>query len=192
MLYRATDNGGNVSQVGSVTVKLDKTQPAVAVSGVTDGATVGNSGDVTWTATDATSGIDTVTATVDGAAVAAGTPLALWKLSLGSHTLVVTAKDTAGLVRTTTVTFTTGTSLEILTALTERLSREGLVTPVGEKELEKRLEQAEKHVAAGRAAAAISQLQGFADAAQSSTNVRDAAASAALQRDANAVIASLR
>ncbi|WP_082591859.1 PQQ-dependent sugar dehydrogenase [Terrabacter sp. Soil810] len=192
VLYRATDNGGNVSQVGSVTVKLDKTQPAVAVSGVTDGATVGNSGDVTWTATDATSGIDTVTATVDGTAVAAATPLALWKLSLGSHTLVVTAVDKAGLVRTTTVTFTTRTSLLTLTALTERLAREGLVTPAGEKELEKRLQQAERHVAAGRTAAAISQLQGFVDAATSSTNVRDAAASAALQRDANAVIASLR
>jgi hypothetical protein len=192
VLYRATDNGGNVSQVGSVTVKLDKTQPAVAVSGVTDGATVGNSGDVTWTATDATSGIDTVTATVDGTAVPAATPLALWTLSLGSHTLVVTATDKAGLVRTTTVTFTTRTSLLTLTALTERLAREGHVTPAGEKELEKRLQQAEKHVAGGRTAAAISQLEGFVAAAKSSSNVRDAAASAALQRDANAVIASLR
>ncbi|MGO4362625.1 PQQ-dependent sugar dehydrogenase [Terrabacter sp. RAF57] len=192
VLYRATDNGGNVSQVGSVTVKLDKTQPAVAVSGVTGGATVGNSGDVTWTATDATSGIDTVTATVDGTPVAADKPLALWTLSLGNHTLVVTAKDKAGLERSTTVTFTTRTSLMTLTALTERLSREGLVTPSGEKELEKRLQQAEKHVAGGRTAAAISQLEGFVAAAKSSSNVRDAAASAALQRDANAVIASLR
>lgn len=192
MLYRATDNGGNVSQVGSLTVKLDKTAPAVAVSGVAEGASVGNSGDLTWTATDATSGIDTVTATVDGTAVAADKPLALWRLPLGSHTLVVKATDKAGLATTTTRTFTTTTSLGTLTALTERLSSEGLVTPAGGKELEKRLQQAEKHIAGSRTNAAVSQLEGFVAAAKAGSNVRDAAASAALQRDANAVIASLR
>jgi hypothetical protein len=192
VLYRATDNGGNVSQVGSVTVKLDKTAPTVSVSGAAEGASVGNSGDLTWTATDATSGIDTVTATVDGAPVAADKPLALWKLPLGSHTLVVKATDKAGLATTTTRTFTTTTSIGTLTALTERLAREGLVTPAGERELERRLQQAEKHIAGGRTSAAVSQLEGFIAAAKSSTNVRDSAASAALQRDANAVIASLR
>jgi PKD repeat protein len=192
VLYRATDNGGNVSEVGSVTVKIDRTQPTVAVSGVTDGASVGTSKDVTWTATDATSGIDTVTATVDGATVAADQPLALWRLPLGSHTLVVTAKDKAGLVRTTTTTFTTTTSLAELTALTERLAREGLVTKAGESLLEKRLEQAAKHVAGGRTAAAVSQLQEFVTLAGQPANVSDAAARAALQRDARAVIAALR
>ncbi|WP_404393728.1 PQQ-dependent sugar dehydrogenase [Humibacillus xanthopallidus] len=192
VLYRATDNGGNVSQVGSVTIKLDKTAPTVTVAGAAEGASVGNSGDITWTATDATSGIDTVTATVDGVAVAGDKPLALWRLSLGSHTLVVTATDKAGLVTTTTRTFTTTTSILTLTALTERLAREGLVTPAGERELEKRLQQAEKHIAAGRTNAAISQLEGFIAATKSTSNVRDAAAAAALARDANAVIASLR
>ena len=33
VLYRATDNGGNVSEVGSVTIKLDKTAPTVTISG---------------------------------------------------------------------------------------------------------------------------------------------------------------
>jgi glucose/arabinose dehydrogenase len=192
VLYRATDNGGNVSQVGSVTIKLDKTAPTVTVAGAAEGASVGNSGDITWTATDATSGIDTVTATVDGVAVAGDKPLALWRLSLGSHTLVVTATDKAGLVTATTRTFTTTTSILTLTALTERLAREGLVTPAGERELEKRLQQAEKHIAAGRTSAAISQLEGFIAATKSTSNVRDAAAAAALARDANAVIASLR
>jgi glucose/arabinose dehydrogenase len=192
VLYRATDNGGNVSEVGSVTVRLDRTQPAITVSGVTDGASVGNAGDASWTATDATSGLDTVSATVDGTGVAADQPLALWKLSLGSHTLVVTAKDKAGLVRTTTTTFTTTTSLAELTKLTERLAREGLVTRTGETLLEKRLQQAAKNVASGRKDAAISQLQEFVVLAKSAGNVSDTTASAALQRDANAVIASLR
>ncbi|MBC9820630.1 PQQ-dependent sugar dehydrogenase [Terrabacter sp. MAHUQ-38] len=192
VLYRATDNGGNVSEVGSVTVKRDTSQPAIAVSGATDGASVGDSGNVTWTATDGASGIDTVSARVDGAAVPADQPLALWKLTLGSHTLVVTAKDRAGLVRTTTTTFTTTTSLTELTKLTERLAREGLVTRSGETLLEKRLQQAAKNVAAGRKDAAISQLQEFVVLAKSAANVSDTTASAALQRDADAVIASLR
>jgi glucose/arabinose dehydrogenase len=192
VLFRATDNGGNVSPVGSVSIKIDKTQPTLAVSGVTDGATVGNSGEVTWTAADATSGLDTVAATVDGTAVAGDRPLELWRLPLGAHTLVVTAKDKAGLTRTVTTTFSTSTSLSELTALTERLARAGLVTKAGEPLLEKRLDQALKQVTAGRAAAAISQLQEYVELAKSSANVSDPAASAALQRDANAVVASLR
>ncbi|GAB3064732.1 lectin [Intrasporangium mesophilum] len=192
VLFRATDNGGNVSPVGSVTIKIDKTQPTLAVSGVTDGATVGNSGDVTWAAGDATSGVGTVTATVDGSAVAGDQPLELWRLPLGAHTLVVTTTDKAGLTRTVTTTFTTSTSLSELTAVTERLARAGLVTKAGEPLLEKRLEQAAKHASAGRNAAAISQLQEYVGLAKSSANVSDQAASAALQRDADAVIASLR
>lgn len=188
--YRATDNGGNVSEVGQVVVRIDKTAPQVAVDGVSDGATVGNSGDVSWSATDATSGVGSVVATLDGAAVA-GDELALWRLSLGSHTLEITATDKAGHATTRGVTFTTTTSLAELTALTERLARSGEITPAGESVLEKRLRQAAKHVAAGRNASARSQLQEYADLAASSLNVADADARAALQRDARAVISQL-
>ena len=38
VLYRATDNGGNVSEVGPVTIKLDKTAPTVTFSGAAEGA----------------------------------------------------------------------------------------------------------------------------------------------------------
>ena len=33
VLYRATDNGGNVSEVGRLVVKIDKTAPTVAFAG---------------------------------------------------------------------------------------------------------------------------------------------------------------
>ena len=74
VLYRATDNGGNVSPVGSVTIKIDKTAPVVTVGGVAEGASLGDSGVLlpTWSATDATSGVGTVTATLDGAPLATG------------------------------------------------------------------------------------------------------------------------
>jgi hypothetical protein len=188
--YRATDSGGNVSEVGKVVVRIDKTAPQVAIDSAPDGATVGNSRDVSWSATDATSGVGSVAATLDGAAVA-GDALALWRLSLGSHTLEVTATDEAGHETTRTVTFTTTTSLTELTALTDRLARSGDVTPAGKSVLEKRLKQAAKHVAAGRRDSARSQLQEYANLAASSLNVADPDARAALIRDAQAVISQL-
>lgn len=192
VLYRATDNGGNVSQVGSVTVKIDKSAPVIGVTGIDNGASVGNAGDLAWTATDATSGVGVVTARLDDEPVPADQPVQLWRLSLGTHTLTVTATDKAGLTSTSTVTFTTTTSLEVLTALTKRLARSGEVTRAGEPVLEKRLVQATRHATAGRTDAAISQLEEFAELAAVSANVSDQAASAALGRDAAAVIDQLQ
>ena len=161
VLYRATDNGGNVSVAGQLVIKIDKTAPTVAFVGATEGAEVGNAGDVSWTAADATSGIQSVTATVDGAAVPGDQPLALWALSLGEHTLVVTAEDNAGHITISTLVFTTTTSLAELTELTERLADSGEVTAAGERKLTQRLAQAKKHADAGRVSAAVSQLEGF-------------------------------
>jgi hypothetical protein len=187
VLFRATDNGGNVSEVGSVTVKIDKTTPVVEVDGVTDGGSVGNaSDDPTWAATDAVSGVGSVSATLDGAAVEA--PVELWRLALGEHRLVVTAVDNAGHQTTTTVVFTVTTSLAELIALTDELARDGLVTPVGERTLEKRLAQAAKQLAAGNTAAAVSQLEEYVALVADPAHVPDADAAAALTRDAEAVI----
>ena len=192
VLYRATDNGGNVSQVGQVVVKIDKTAPTVAFQGATEAGSVGNAGDVSWTTSDATSGIQTVTATLDGTAVPGDKPLELWRLPLGAHTLSVTAKDNAGLTTTKTLTFTTTTSLAELTKLTQRLADSGEVSAAGEKQLLKRLEQAKKHADAGRTQAAVSQVEGFIALLADRTLVVDATAAAALERDAKAVIAQLR
>ncbi len=192
VLYRATDNGGNVSVPGQLVIKIDKTAPTVAFTGATEGAEVGNAGDVSWTAADATSGIQSVTATVDGAAVPGDQPLALWALSLGEHTLVVTAEDNAGHTTTSTLVFTTTTSLAELTELTERLADSGEVTAAGERKLAQRLEQAKKHADAGRVSAAVSQLEGFIALLSDPTVVGNADAAAALERDALEVIDQLR
>ena len=192
VLFRATDNGGNVSEVGQVVIKIDKTAPSVAFEGATEGAEVGNAGDVSWTAADATSGIQSVTATVDGAAVPGDEPLALWALSLGEHTLVVTAEDNAGHITTSTLVFTTTTSLAELTELTERLVDSGEVTAAGERKLTQRLVQAKKHADAGRVTAAVSQLEGFIALLSDRALVTDVAAAEALERDALEVIDQLR
>jgi len=192
VLYRATDNGGNISVPGELVIKIDKTAPTVAFVGATEGAEVGNAGDVSWTAADATSGIQSVTATVDGAAVPGDQPLALWALSLGEHTLVVTAEDNAGHITISTLVFTTTTSLAELTELTERLADSGEVTAAGERKLTQRLVQAKKHADAGRVSAAVSQLEGFITLLSDRTLVTDVDAAEALERDALEVIDQLR
>lgn len=189
LLYRATDNGGNVGS-GQVVIRIDKTAPTVAITGATDGASVGNAGDVSWTAADAVSGVQSVTATLDGQP--ATSPVALWRLSLGQHTLVVSVEDNAGRTASQSVTFTTTTSLAELTALTARLGGSGEVSKTGLTQLSKRLDQAKKQADAGRTSAAVSQLHDFIALLPDRTLVPDATAAAALERDAREVIRQLR
>lgn len=192
VLYRATDNGGNVSQPQQLVIKIDKSAPTVAFVGATNASDVGNAGDVSWTAADAISGIQSVTATLDGSTVAGDKAVELWRLGLGAHTLVVTAKDNAGRTTSSTLTFTTTTSLAELTKLTTRLAGSGEVSAAGKTQLLKRLEQAKKHADAGRVPAAVSQLEGYISLLSNRALVPTAPAAAALARDAKAVIVQLR
>ena len=133
-----------------------------------------------------------MTATLDGTAVAGDEPVELWRLTLGAHTLVVTAEDNAGRTTTSTLTFTTTTSLAELTELTTRLADSGEVSAAGESQLLKRLAQAKKQADAGRVPAAVSQLEDYIALLANRALVPDAAAAAALERDAREVIAQLR
>lgn len=192
VLYRATDNGGNVSKVKSLTVKIDKTAPTASVTGVENGVTVGDSGQVSWAVADGGSGVASTTVTVDGATVAANQPLDLWRLSLGAHRMVVTGKDKAGLTTTVARSFTTTTSLAELSALTQVLVDQGHVTRAGGRVLQGHLTAATAAVADGDNDAAVRELRQFGQVARSTSVAPDKAASAALRRDANAVIGSLQ
>ncbi|MEV0040134.1 PQQ-dependent sugar dehydrogenase [Streptomyces sp. NPDC050804] len=189
VLYRATDSGGNVSEVGTLTVRIDKSGPSVTVTGLDADGTYGDSERPApvITATDAVSGGATATATLDGAAVTSGQPVQLWRLPLGGHDLKVTAQDRAGNTTTRTVHFTTGTSLADLEALIPRLRAEGLITAQGQQRLTVRLDQARAHAEAGRISQAAAVLESFATSAADTALVNDAAARAALARDARTV-----
>ncbi|MDQ0382069.1 PQQ-dependent sugar dehydrogenase [Amycolatopsis thermophila] len=194
VLYRATDSGGNVSQPGSLTVKIDKTAPAVTVGGVSEGQNFGDSAVLTpvITATDATSGVAAVTATVDGQPAEPGKPLELWRLPLGAHRLAVTVTDQAGLTTTRTVAFTTGTSFGDVRTLVDRFRDAGLVTRTGAMQLHNALDQAQKHADAGRIDAARDALQNFAAVTTDPAKVRDRLVAEALRRDATALSESLK
>ncbi|MGX7827565.1 ThuA domain-containing protein [Actinokineospora sp. 24-640] len=190
--YRATDVAGNVSAVGTVAVKVDGTKPGVEVAGLTDGVSYGHGEDrvLDFTATDATSGVASVVATVDGKAVATGHRLELYRLALGPHALVVKAVDKAGNVTERTVTFHVTTSVPDLQAMVDRFIAEGQLTWRDGRRLDEQLDEVRRYLHQGDVTRAIRGLEKFRENAQ--RTVRDATARTVLVTDADAVIAALR
>ena len=115
--------------------------------------------------------------------------LELWRLPLGEHTLTVTATDRAGNSATTSVTFTTETSIADLRLLVERFADDGKIGPKLERRLLEHLSVAARWIAEGRDGKAIRELRAFSDDAQ---DVRDNAVRSALKRDASWLIESLQ
>src|SRR6266566_8116226 len=111
---KAFDRAGNTVIV-SVAVSVDATAPTVSIVGPTSGAVIPSSSSaVTWTAGDATSGIDRIEIRVDGGTAqtlsAGATTYALSGLSDGTHTVNVTVVDKAGHSSTRSVSFRVDTS----------------------------------------------------------------------------------
>ncbi|MEO3853970.1 PQQ-dependent sugar dehydrogenase [Acrocarpospora sp. B8E8] len=190
--YRATDTAGNISPVGTLTVKIDKTAPVLTVSGVAD-TTYGDSASITpvATATDATSGVDTVTLAIDGQPIISGAAVPLWKLPLGAHTLTATAKDKAGKTTTQSVAFTTTTSYADLTTLVNRFRDSGNITVNGAKRLVNHLEDAQYSLSKNKPRAARDELVRFIEDLSKRDYVNNAEVRAALARDAQALIEQL-
>ncbi|MER5627694.1 PQQ-dependent sugar dehydrogenase [Streptosporangium sp. NPDC002544] len=190
VFYRATDSAGNVSQVGKVTVRIDKTAPVLSVSGVEAGKH-GDSASLTpvFSASDATSGVASVTAAIGDLQVTSGQPVELWRLALGANTLTVTAKDKAGHVTKQTVAFEVTTSFADLQQLLDGFKAAGLVTGGS---LNDHLQEARKHADKGKTKNAVKSLEQFGKHARDPRKVTDAAVRAVLVRDAEALIAQLR
>ncbi|HEU0167019.1 MAG TPA: Ig-like domain repeat protein, partial [Chloroflexota bacterium] len=96
--YSSKDNAGNAEKAeGPLKFNVDQTAPTVTIGGVANGATytVGGVPAPTYAATDATSGIDTKSATLAKPSTTSG---------VGTYTYTATATDKAG--NTTTVSAT--------------------------------------------------------------------------------------
>ncbi|NHC14163.1 Xaa-Pro dipeptidyl-peptidase [Motilibacter deserti] len=172
----------------SVTVRRDATAPTVTPTGVLNGGSYGDSTTRTlsWTVSDATSGADTSTATLDGAPVANGAAVDLSTLALGSHSLVVTAKDRAGNTTVATVAFTVTTSTTDMQALADRYLAAGVISQGAATNLRNRLDGAVEALAEGNTVKAARYLQQYVEHAE--RRVDDAAARALLVRDARALL----
>src|SRR5205807_1839726 len=114
LALRAFDRAGNTVLV-SVAVSVDATAPTVSIVGPASGAVIPSStSTVTWTAGDATSGIDHIEIRLDGGSAqtlsSAATSYTLSGLSDGTHIVNVTVVDTAGHSSSKSVSFRVDTS----------------------------------------------------------------------------------
>ncbi len=104
--------GDETSQVESFTMDIDTTNPELMVDGITDGQEFAQGGgdEVTWSATDATSGVRIVRVRLDGVIIdrdlPAGGPFVPGSLEPGSYELFVRAHDVAGNYTTQRLDFT--------------------------------------------------------------------------------------
>ncbi|GMK38815.1 hypothetical protein PCCS19_18690 [Paenibacillus sp. CCS19] len=132
--YRSTDNSGNVETTKSISFKLDLTGPTITTAGVVNG-TYNDSTDISPVITldDKFSGVDTskTTVTVDGKDVQQGATIQLYKLPLGSHTLIVTASDLAGNISTKEIVFQTNTSIQSLKDMVTSFKNAGWIDNAG-------------------------------------------------------------
>jgi len=110
--FRATDVAGNVEPTHSLEVKIDSEAPAVSIATPSGGAAVpGPSIDLTWSATDAGSGVSGCTVGIDGGILAPSsgpTSHTFEGVADGPHVLAVSCTDVAGNQRSSSVDFTVG------------------------------------------------------------------------------------
>lgn len=142
--FRAADQAGNQSAVSHATFRIDSTAPMLSV---TSPMAANYSPDqmiaIAWSAADAMSGVASSTAMLDGAPVANGQMVDALTLSLGAHTLTVTATDLAGNSTTVTVSFEVMVTYDSLEAVKHHFYAMGWIDNEGTvKSLDQKLRAA--------------------------------------------------
>jgi hypothetical protein len=168
------------------TAETDTTGPEIKVSGVEDGKEYGDSTSLTtnWATCDGGSGVEEVTATLDGEPLESGERVSLWLLDLGDHQLEVTATDRAGNETVRRITFTTVTSPADLRTLLDRFRQAGRLSWPEHRRLERLLDDAVGLAEAGRKRQAADKMIRFIDEAK---RLQDEVARGVLVRDGEAV-----
>lgn len=123
---QVSDNDGNTSSLVSMVFTIDTVAPSLNVTSPAEGLlTASTSVVVAGTTNDATSSPVTLTMALDGGAaqsVTVGTNGAFTKtfssLSHGSHSVAVTARDSAGKTTTVTRSFIVDTSVPVISRIT--------------------------------------------------------------------------
>jgi len=191
--YRSKDVAGNVETEKAATIKIDGSMPTVLISGIADTQVYGDSQDlrISWQAVDSTSGVRTLSGTLDGNAFTSGTLLPLYTLPLSTHSLKVTAVDNAGNQTVQTVTFGVTTSTRDLANLVDRFRAVGWINQATQKSLQEQLTKARKAEAGGNDGKAVKLLKQFRTMATDPTKVKVAEVRDVLGRDTDAVIERL-
>ncbi|MDH2425271.1 ThuA domain-containing protein [Sphaerisporangium sp. TRM90804] len=190
LAYRAKDKAGNVETEKAATVKIDGNKPTVLVAGISDTQIYGDSQDlrISWQAVDSTSGVKTLTGTLDNGAYSSGRLQALYELALGTHALSVTATDHAGNVTTERVTFGITTSTRDIGNLIDRFTATGRLRQASANKLHAQLTKARKAEANGNDTKTVKELQKFRTLAADPAVVSTAEIRDVLVRDTDALI----
>jgi hypothetical protein len=179
---RSTDNAGNVENpVAAVSIAIDTAAPAIGVN--SPAATEYLHSDtlqLVFAATDSRSGVasGSPTATLDGVAVSNGQTIQLLILSLGTHTLAVSATDQAGNGATANVQFGVKATIDSLIAAVNTFKGSGQIDAQIAGSLLMKLSDAKKVLDRGNVWAAGSKLRDFRDqvSAQAGRGIAVAAA----------------
>lgn len=193
LLYRAVDRAGNVEPDKAATIKIDGTRPTLLVSGVANGRIYGDATDlvISWQAEDATSGVATQTATLNGQAITSGGVVALHQLPLGFQALLVAATDRAGNRTEQSLSFATTTSMRDIDSLLTRFRASNRLSLSAYGALSGQLAKARKAEAAGNDVRAVRELERFVAMVTEPGRVPDSGVRAVLERDGRAVIDSI-
>ncbi|MEV0807246.1 ThuA domain-containing protein [Micromonospora sp. NPDC050200] len=167
--FRAIDEAGNVSALKAASLPVDTTAPVVTVDGVANGGKydLGKSLQITATARDIASGVDSVALRLDGVAIESGAGV---EPTAGGHELTVVATDLAGNATEVTVAFEVVATYDNAQALVRRYQAEGLLSDELADDLFGQLEAAKRTAAAGRTDQAKAALDRFAAAASTATD----------------------
>ncbi len=189
--YRAIDKAGNVEETKAATITIEDTEPTIVITGLQDGGSYGDGGDVTigWEVTGA--GVKTVTGALDGQPYVSGSIQPLYKLALGEHVLLVTVTTDAGGTYTKEVRFTTTTSTDDVSLLIERFQAAGKISATGAAKLQDDIAKVMVSEDKGRdrdKPKIIKKLERFVEAVNDPKIVNDAEAKATFLRDAEALI----
>jgi len=133
--FRSTDRTGHAEPAKSIGFRIDAAAPTIVVSGLEEGGSYANSGDLTplVAVSDGLSGVDSgkTSVTLNTYGVQPGTTIPLYTLQKGLHTLVATSSDLAGNQASVTVTFRTVTSIDTLMELVERFAESNWISNGG-------------------------------------------------------------
>ena len=192
---RATDRAGNVENPGaSSTLMIDSIAPVLAISSpaATEYAHTA-SVQLSFTATDALSGLAGAAATLDGVTAANGQTIQLLTLALGTHIVEVSASDRAGNTSSTGIGFTVVATIDTLIGAVNSFVSAGQIDASVGRNLLVKLQDAKQALSRSSVNAARGKLSDFKSqvSAKSGQGITPSAAQL-LIADADYVLGTLR
>ena len=162
---RAADRAGNVeSPLPATLVKIDSSAPAVTIASPEPrDYQHSDSVMVSFSAADSISGVQSVSAALDGGAVQNSRSFLLLTQTLGAHTIDVVASDAAGNPAHQSVSFRIVATIDSLIASVNIYAMQGKIDPSKQKGLLETLNDAKAALNRGNASAAAAKLRDFRD-----------------------------